>query len=364
MKINEIISYLDNRFPPSLQESYDNSGFLLGDRNSEIKGALVTVDLTMEVVEEALQYGCNLIITHHPFIFSGVKRITTDSLMGRMLYMLINNNMAVYAAHTNLDNLDTGVNDILAKRLGIIDTKILSPMSNKLRKLVVYVPTLYANKVREAMFEAGAGGIGNYDSCSFNSEGKGTFRANAAATPFVGEIGELHVEVEERIEVVYPVMYEQRILSAMKAVHPYEEPAYDCIPLTNVWDRVGAGMVGVLPESMSTIDFLKRVKDVLGIPVIRHSDLCFDTVRTVAICGGAGSFLIGNAKGAKADIYLTGDLKYHDFQQAEGGIILADIGHFESEQFVKDLIYWEMSKKFSNFVSRISIQNRGFVLYI
>ncbi|MBR3939923.1 MAG: Nif3-like dinuclear metal center hexameric protein [Bacteroidales bacterium] len=364
MKINEVISYLDNRFPPALQESYDNSGFLLGDRNVEIKGVLVAVDLTLDVIEEALQYGCNLIVTHHPFIFSGIKRITTDSFMGRMLYMLLNNNIAVYAAHTNLDNLATGVNDILSKKLGIVDTKILSPMSDKLRKLVVYVPTIYASKVREAMFAVGAGCIGNYDSCSFNSNGKGTFRAMDGTSPFVGKVGELHTEVEERIEVVYPIMYEKSILRAMKSVHPYEEPAYDCLPLTNTWDRVGAGMVGLLPEPMPAIDFLKKVKEILGIPVIRHSDLCFDTVHTVAICGGAGSFLIGNAKAAKADIYLTGDLKYHDFQQAEGRIILADIGHFESEQFVKDLIYWEISKKFSIFVSRISTKNRGFVLYI
>ena len=364
MKIKDVVSYLDNRFQPALQESYDNSGFLLGDRNVNIQGVLVAVDLTMDVIDEALQYGCNLIVTHHPFIFSGVKRITTDSLTGQMIYRLVQNNMSVYAAHTNLDNLSTGVNAILAKKLGITDTKILAPVQDKLHKLVVYVPKDYADDVRNALFKAGAGGIGNYDCCSYNSVGQGTFRAGDGANPFVGEVGQLHTEDEIRIEVVYPVMNERRILQSLKAVHPYEEPAYDCIPLVNLWDTVGAGMVGVLPVPMPVTDFLYKVKEVLGLPMLRHSELCTDEVRTVAICGGAGSFLIGNAKAAKADIYLTGDLKYHDFQQAENTIILADIGHFESEQFVKELICWEISEKFRNFVSRISAESRGFVLYI
>ena len=364
MKINEVISYLDNRIPPALQESYDNSGFLLGNRNVDIKGVLVAVDLTMEVIDEALQYDCNLIVTHHPFIFSGVKCVTTDSLTGRMIYRLVQNNISVYAAHTNLDNLSTGVNAILAKKIGVIDTKILAPMHGKLRKLVVYVPKDYANKVRDALFEAGAGGIGNYDCCSFNTFGQGTFRAGDGTNPFVGEQGKLHTETEERVEVIYPVMNEYKILQSLKAVHPYEEPAYDCISLTNPWCTMGAGMIGSLPEPMLTTEFLEKVKDVLGIPMLRHSDLCSAEVRTVAICGGSGSFLISNAKAAKADIYLTGDLKYHDFQQAENAIILADIGHFESEQFVKELICWEISEKFRNFVSRISAKSRGFVLYI
>lgn len=364
MKINEVISYLDNRFQPALQESYDNSGFLLGSRDEEIRGVLVAVDLCMEVIDEALQYGCNLIVTHHPFIFTGIKRITTDSLTGRMVYRLVQNNIAVYAAHTNLDNLSTGVNAILAKKLGIINTKILAPMQDKLRKLAVYVPSDYASKVREALFEAGAGGIGNYDRCSFNAMGKGTFRAGSGATPFVGQVGKLHTEEEVKIEVIYPMMHERRIVQALKAAHPYEEPAYDCIPLANPWENIGAGMVGTLPKPMPTVEFLKKVKEVLDIPILRHSELYLAEVQTVAICGGAGSFLIDNAKAAKADIYLTGDLKYHDFQQAESNIILADIGHFESEQFVKELIYWEISEKFSNFVSRISAKSRGFVLYI
>ena len=364
MKINEVISYLDNRFQPALQESYDNSGFLLGSRDEEIRGLLVAVDLCMEVIDEALQYGCNLIVTHHPFIFSGIKRITTDSLTGRMVYRLVQNNIAVYAAHTNLDNLSTGVNAILAKKLGITNTHILAPMHDKLRKLAVYVPSSYATKVRDAIFEAGAGGIGNYDRCSFNAMGKGTFRAGSGATPFVGQAGELHTEEEVKIEVIYPIMHERRIVQTLKAAHPYEEPAYDCIPLTNQWDSVGAGMIGMLPKPMPTVEFLKKVKETLGLPILRHSELCLSEVQSVAICGGAGSFLIGNAKAAKADIYLTGDLKYHDFQQAESTIIIADIGHFESEQFVKELIYWEISEKFSNFVSRISAKSRGFVLYI
>lgn len=287
MKINEVISYLDNRFQPALQESYDNSGFLLGSRDEEIRGVLVAVDLCMEVIDEALQYGCNLIVTHHPFIFSGIKRITTDCLTGRMVYRLVQNNIAVYAAHTNLDNLSTGVNAILAKKLGIINTKILAPMQDKLRKLAVYVPSDYASKVREALFEAGAGGIGNYDYCSFNAMGKGTFRAGSGATPFVGQVGKLHTEEEVKIEVIYPIMHERRIVQALKAAHPYEEPAYDCIPLANPWENMGAGMVGTLPKPMPTVEFLKKVKEVLDIPILRHSELYLAEVQTVAICGGA-----------------------------------------------------------------------------
>ena len=364
MKINEVVSYLNNKFPTGLQEPYDNSGFLLGDGNADIHGALIAVDLTPDVVEEALYYGCNLIITHHPFIFSGIKRITTNTSVGKMIYTLIQNNISVYAAHTNLDNHSMGVNAILAKKLGVADVKILSPMHDKLCKLAVYVPHKYSERVRQALFSAGAGCIGNYDCCSFNTEGNGTFRAGEAAKPFVGEVGMLHTEEEIKIEVIYPIMNERSIIEKMLAAHPYEEPAYDIIPLANTWNTVGAGMVGRLPKPMPVVDFLQMVKDVLKIPIVRHSELCVDVVQTVALCGGAGSFLIGNAKAAKADIFLTGDLKYHDFQQAENELIIADIGHFESEQFVKDLIYWEMSEKFSNFVSRISAKSRGFVLYI
>ena len=364
MKINEVISYLDSKFGLGLQEDYDNCGFLIGDRQTEIKGALIAVDLTLAVVEEAIANNCNLIVTHHPFIFSGIKSVTTDSAVGQMIYLLIHNNISVYAAHTNLDNLSTGVNAVLAKKLGVMDAKILRPMADKLRKLVVYVPVDYAEAVRAALFETGAGSIGNYDCCSFNVEGVGMFRAADGATPFVGQVGELHSEKEVEVAVVYPTIYESRILKRLKEVHPYEEPAYDCVPLTNKWQQVGAGMVGTLEQPMPTLEFLEKLKKVLGLPMIRHSELCKSEVKTVAFCGGAGSFLIGDAKGAKADIYLTGDLKYHDFQQANNALIIADIGHYESEQFVKELIYWEMSKKFSNFVSRISAQNKGFVLYI
>jgi dinuclear metal center YbgI/SA1388 family protein len=364
MKIKEVVSYLNSKYPLGYQESYDNSGFQLGDDTEDIKGALIAVDLTLEVIHEAIEKGCNLIVTHHPFIFSGLKRITPQTYTGKMVYMLIKNNISVYAAHTNLDNLMHGVNGILSSKIGLEKTTILRPMSGKLRKLVVYCPVDYAEQVRAAMFQGGAGCIGNYDSCSFTSEGTGTFRAGDDAHPFVGEMGKLHFEKEVRIEVVYPTVNERQIISLMKDAHPYEEPAYDCLDLANPWNQVGAGMIGTLPTAMPTKEFLKKLKEVLNIPVVRHSELCKDTVQSVALCGGAGSFLIGDAKAQKADIYLTGDLKYHDFQQAENTIIIADIGHYESEQYTKELIFLDMSEKFSNFATQISTKSSGFVDYI
>ncbi len=364
MKIDEVISYFERRIPLKFQESYDNSGLLLGDRQENILGALIAIDLTVEVIEEAIHNDCNLIITHHPFIFSGIKHVTSDSEIGKMIYMLIRNNIAVYVAHTNLDNIREGINGILAKKINLTKTHILRPMQNQLRKLIVYCPLQYAEKVRSTLFEIGAGCIGNYDMCSFNVEGNGTFRAGNNSYPFVGEKGRVHIEKEIRIEVIYPAYIEHRMIEKMREVHPYEEPAYDCIPLTNDLETVGAGMIGELEHPMRVLDFLNQVKETLQIPIIRHSNLCRETIRKVAICGGSGSFLIDDAVRKKADIILTGDLKYHDFQRAEDKIIIVDIGHYESEQFAKELIYSEMSENFSNFVVRISEKGRSFVTYM
>lgn len=364
MKIQEVIDYLNQQFKPYYQEDWDNSGFLQGDPMQEIRGALVSLDLTPEVIEEAVTEHCNLIVTHHPFIYSGVKRITPATELGRMILRLAQCGICVYAAHTNLDNLEQGVSGILAQKLGLKDCKVLRPMEGMLRKLVTYCPTEHANRVREALFAAGAGCIGNYDSCSYNLEGTGTFRAGDDCHPFCGEIGELHRESETRIEVIYERRIERKLIQKLLAVHPYEEPAYDLVPITNPYPAVGGGMVGKLEQPCPTEEFLQMVKQVLNLPLIRTSALCKTAVEKVALCGGSGSFMIGDAKSAGADIYLTGDLKYHDFQQAESDIILADIGHYESEQFAKELIYFAISKKFSTFACRISTAHSGFVYYI
>lgn len=364
MKIRELTDYLNRRFLPVYQESYDNAGFLLGDDSRELTGVLTTVDVTPDVVEEAVDKSLNLIVSHHPLIFGDMKRITPANATGRMVMRLMEKGIAVYAAHTNLDNLDWGINGILAEKLGLTDCHILRPVEGVLRKLATYVPTAHADNIRQALFAAGAGGIGGYDCCSYNSEGFGTFRAGDDCHPFCGEKGEIHQEAETRIEVIYEKRLERKLMQQLKAVHPYEEPAIDLIPLNNKLEHIGAGMVGNLSSPMDTSEFLERVKKTLHLPVIRCSSLCKKQVSKIAICGGSGSFLIPDAKNCAADMLLTADLKYHDFQSAENEIILADIGHYESEQFAKELFYRVISEKFSTFACRISEQNNGFVYYI
>ncbi len=320
-------------------------------------------------------------MSHHPLIFGGLKRLTPDSATPRMVIRLIENGIGVYAAHTNLDNLQQGVNGILARKLGLEACRILRPVEGVLRKLVTYVPTADADRVRQALFDAGAGGIGAYDCCSYNSDGFGTFRAGEGCHPHCGQIGELHREAETRIEVIYEKRLERKLIRALVEVHPYEEPAYDCIPLDNALPTVGAGMVGRLREPMAAADFFAMVKERLGLPVVRISQMEIGNpqsatnnsqftihnsleIQKVALCGGSGAFLIGDAKSCGADVYLTADLKYHDFQSAEGRILLADIGHFESEQFAKEIFYDAISKKFSNFACHISQKDRGYICYI
>ena len=368
MKINEVIEYLNHKTLPCYQEDYDNAGFILGDTDQDLQGILITLDVTPEVVQEAIEGHFNLIVSHHPLIFGGLKRITTGSPTGRMVMQLIEHHVAVYAAHTNLDNLEWGVNGILAEKLGLTDCAILRPIEGVLRKMVTYVPTSHADKVRQALFDCGAGCIGAYDSCSYNSEGTGTFRPTEGTHPYCGTVGSLHREAESRIEVIYEKRLEGRLVRRLREVHPYEEPAIDCIALANTYSKVGAGMMGRLSTSLTAADFLARVKQTLNLPIVRCSasakQLEETLVRSVALCGGSGSFLIADAKRAGADIFLTADLKYHDFQMADSGIILADIGHYESEQFAKEIFYRLLSEKFSTFACQISKCGTGYVHYI
>lgn len=382
MKTREVIDYLNHLFLPVYQESYDNSGLLVGDPDREVSGVLATTDVTDEVIDEAIALGANLIVSHHPLIFGGLKRLTPDSATQRMVIRLIERQISVYAAHTNLDNLQNGVNGILAQKLGLVECHILRPVEGVLRKMVTYVPQADADGVREALFAAGAGSIGAYDCCSYNSEGFGTFRASEGCHPHCGQIGELHREPEMRIEVIYEQRLERRLVERLRQAHPYEEPAIDCLPLANALPSVGAGMVGRLPHPMPAGEFFAMVKQRLGLPVVRTSQLPNNEphstnhnsqftiqnsefkIQKVALCGGSGAFLIGDAKGCGADVYLTADLKYHDFQSAEGRIVLADIGHYESEQFAKEIFYDAISKKFCNFACHISQKDKGYICYI
>ncbi len=363
MKIKEITNYLESVAPLHYQESYDNAGLLVGDANREIDAALITLDCTEEVVEEAIENNCNLIIAHHPIIFSGLKKITGQNYVERTIIKAIKNNIAIYAIHTNLDNIKTGVSAKIAEILGVENCKILSPKKDLLRQLAVYCPVSDTEKVKEALFQAGAGDIGNYDECSFSAKGEGTFRANEGCDPHIGNIGERHTEKEEKIEVIFPKYKENTIISALKQAHPYEQVAYQIYILDNIYENVGAGIVGELAQKVDTNRFLEMLKTKMQTDCIRHTKLVKNQIKRVAICGGSGSFLLSNAICEKADIFITADFKYHEFFDGENDIIIADIGHFESEQFTKDLIYDLLSKKFSKFAVRLSKVNTNPINY-
>ena len=364
MQVSDITAILEELAPVQLQESYDNSGLLLGSPDQQVNGILIALDMTEEVLEEALDRKCDLVITHHPLIFSSLKKITGQSATERIIASAIRQQLAIYAIHTNLDNVHAGVNRILSEKIGITDPRILSPKEDLLSKLVTFCPAGNAQKVRLALFEAGAGRIGNYDSCSFNLEGTGSFRGSDEANPFVGEKGKLHFEPEVRIEVIFPRYLERKILNSLIEAHPYEEVAFDIYPLSNSYPVVGAGMVGSLPAEMDELDFLRHLKSVTGTGCVRHSPLTGRKIKKVAVCGGSGSFLINAAMKEDADAFVTGDVKYHDFFLPGEKMLLADIGHHESEQFVKELIYSVLIKKIPNFAVLISKANTNSVNYL
>ncbi len=364
MRIKEIIDILENLAPPYLQESYDNSGLLIGNKNDDIDKAIISLDITEEVLNEAMQKKCKLIISHHPVIFSGLKSITGKNATERIVKEAIQNDIAIYAIHTNLDNVAKGINSIICDKIGLKNRKILAPKNDLLRKLVAFCPLDFVEKVRQAIFDAGAGNIGDYDNCSYSASGTGSFRGSDETNPFVGEKGKLHFEDEIRLETIYPVYHENAILKALINAHPYEEVAYDIYLLGNKFEQVGAGMVGELASDIDEVEFLKTIKQTFGTGCVRHSALLGKKIKKVAVCGGSGSFLIKNAISAQADIYITGDIKYHDFFEAEGKMVIADIGHFESEKFAKDLIYSVLKENFSNFAVLISETNTNSVNYI
>jgi dinuclear metal center YbgI/SA1388 family protein len=364
MKLSEIIRLLESNFPLYLQESWDNSGLLLGNPGNEINKVLVTLDVTEEVVKEAISKDSELIISHHPVIFNGIKSITGKNATERIVETSIRNKISIYAIHTNLDNSFAGINAILCNKLGLNNIRILVPKGDILRKLVTFCPVSDAEKVRTALFNAGAGHIGNYDSCSFNAAGTGTFRGSEDSNPYVGERGKLHYENEIRIETIYPVYLESDVLGALHAAHPYEEVAYDLYNLGNEYLRAGTGMVGELSREISEPDFLNLLKKTFGSTIIRHSKLIGKKAGRIAVCGGSGSFLINDAIKAGADFLVTSDVKYHNFFETDGEIVIADIGHYESEQFAKELIYNILIKNFSTFAVLISELNTNSVNYL
>ncbi len=363
IKLQDIINILEAHAPLALQEGWDNCGLQVGDRQMVVTEALITLDVTLDVVKEAVAKSCNLIISHHPLIFGGLKSLTGRNEVEQCVLEAIKNDVAIYSAHTSLDSVKEGVSGKMADKLGLKNCRIMAPQSGKLLKLKIFVPQLHVSRVREAIFEAGAGHIGNYDSCSFNVQGEGSFRALEEADPYVGETGKLHFEKEAAIEVVLPEYIQGQVLAAMKAAHPYEEVAYDMIPLNNKWEAVGLGMVGELAEAVEESDFLTLLKTTFDVPVVRHSPLRGKKVKRVAVMGGSGASYLRNAMAAKADFFVTGDVKYHDFFLPEGRIVMADIGHYESEQYTKELIKEILTKNLTTFAARISETDTNYVKY-
>lgn len=363
LKIAELIQCIEEFAPPKYQESYDNSGLLVGDRNLEINKVLLSIDVTEEIVEEAVAVGAGLIIAHHPIVFKGLKRLTPDDYVQRTVISAIKNNVAIYAAHTNMDAVLQGVNMQLAEKLGLQNISVLQPVSGKLKKLYCFVPESHLDSFRDAVFSTGAGEIGAYSDCSFNATGYGTFRAGENTNPFVGKIGELHKETEIKVEIVFPEHLQNRVIKAVRENHPYEEPAYDILRLENAWNQLGIGLYGELPQPLLETELLDLVKNTLNIPALRFTKAEKTKFQKIAICGGAGAFLIKAAKRAGADAFITGDVKYHEFFDAENRMMIVDAGHYETEQFTKDLFYRVITKKFPNFAVQISNRNTNPVNY-
>lgn len=349
MLIREIIHCLEHVAPLSYQESYDNAGLITGSPQWTCTGILISLDATEAIVEEAMARGCNLVVSHHPIVFGGLKKITGKNYVEQTVIKAIKNDIALYAIHTNLDNVLDGVNGKIADLFHLSQRQLLLPKNGLLRKLLVFVPETHEQQVLQALFAAGAGHIGAYSECSFSSPGTGTFLPGDDTRPFVGKPGTRASVAEKKLELIYPQPLEAAVIQALRQSHPYEEPAFDLVALQNEFDRVGSGMVGLLPEALPEKAFLDRVKSVFGVPVLRHSPLTGKPIQKVAVCGGAGSFLINKALGVGADAYITADLKYHEFFDANGRLLLVDPGHFESEAGTIDLLYEILAGKFPTF---------------
>ncbi|MTI22801.1 Nif3-like dinuclear metal center hexameric protein [Fulvivirga sp. RKSG066] len=353
-KIKDLVSYLASIAPPSYQESYDNSGLITGDANAEVKGVLVSLDCIESIVDEAIEKDCNVIVAHHPIVFKGLKSFTGKDYVERTVIKAIKNDIAIYAIHTNLDNVLHGVNAKIGEKIGISNPKILAPKKQLLSKLVAFIPQENKEAVLDAIYKAGAGEIGNYSNCSFTTTGKGTFKPNESADPHIGKQGEAEEVTEDRIEVMMPSHLENRVIGTLKKAHPYEEVAYYITQLQNENQEVGSGMYGDLDQPMEPFEFLNYLKDRMALNCIRHTAPSNKKIKRVAWCGGAGSFLLKKAISQQADVFITGDFKYHEFFDAEDKIMIADIGHYESEVFTKELLYEILTKKFTTFATNLS----------
>ncbi len=363
MKLKDLCSYLDSAVPLSFQEGYDNSGLQVGSPESEISSVLLTLDVTEEVIREAIALNCNMLVSHHPLIFHPVRSLTGKSFTERIILSAVKNDIAIYSAHTNLDISGAGVSRKMADRLGLEEVSILSPSENILIKLVTYIPVDHLDSVRTAVFEAGAGVIGNYDRCGFTTEGTGSYRGNEMTNPFRGEKGKLHNEKEIRFETILFSHLKEKVVAALLAAHPYEEVAYDLYSLLNKNSGSGLGCIGKLHEPISEMDFLRLVSSVFSIKALRYSKPTGNNISRVALCGGSGASLLNMAIGSGADAFITADIKYHDFFNTENKILLVDTGHYESEKFSVEILKDLIIKKFPKFAVRFSETNTNPINY-
>ncbi len=349
MTIKQITNYLEELAPLHYTEDFDNVGLLVGNYQTVVNGVLVSLDTLEITIDEAIEKQCNLIVSFHPIIFNGLKKLNGSNYVERVVIKAIKNDIAIYAMHTALDNSFQGVSAKMCEVIGLKDTKVLIPQRGVIKKLTTYIPHKDAEKLRMALFKAGAGNIGNYNHCSFNIEGLGTYKGNENTNPSKGKKEALHHEPETCISVIFEKHLENQILQTLFNNHPYEEVAYEIITLDNLHQNIGMGMIGTLEIETDSISFLNLLKDKFHLKIIRHSALSDKKIKKVAVLGGSGSFAISYAKRAGADIFITADLKYHDFYKAENQIVLADIGHYESEQFTKHLLVDYLTKKITNF---------------
>jgi dinuclear metal center YbgI/SA1388 family protein len=364
IKIKDVTRYLEEWAPLSYQESYDNAGLITGNSTAEVKGVLVSLDCTEDVIDEAVKAGCNLVLAHHPIIFKGLKKLTGSNYVERTIIKAIKNDVAIYAIHTNLDNIHTGVNKKICDKIGLTNLRVLAPKDNVLSKLVTFIPKEDAPKVTSALYEAGAGQVGDYKNCSFQLDGVGTFLPTESTNPHIGEHDKQTYVDEARVELIFPNYLKKQILSALRAAHPYEEVAYYIIPLLNENQHIGSGMIGDLEVPEEPLSFLKSLKNKMNLSVIRYTAPPAKNIQKIAVCGGAGSFLLSNAIHAGADAFITADLKYHEFFDADKRIMVADIGHYESEVFTKELLMDVLMKKFHTFAIIFSKTRTNPISYI
>jgi len=363
MTLKEITKVINQLAPEHFAEDFDNVGLIVGDEKKEVSKALISLDTTEDVVNEAIDKGCELIISFHPIIFKGLKRLNAKDYVSRSVIKAIKNDIAIYATHTALDNIDKGTNFSMAEQLGLRECEVLVPKPGTIKKLTTYIPVDDTEMVREALFTAGAGNIGNYERCSFTLEGTGSFKGNEDSNPVKGERGVTQLERENQLNITFPAHQEFAVLKALFKAHPYEEVAYEVETLENIDQQRGIGMIGKLPDTLSERAFIEKLKKAFQTPCIRHSRFNEKNINNVAVLGGSGAFAISKARSAGADAYVTADLKYHDFFQAESDLLLADIGHHESEKFTKNLLYDHLREKFPNFAFVLAEMNTNPVQY-